>query len=85
MATVKTALRDPGWTTNLSHVPHISMSDVVSIIQEHSKVPGKHLDKGYKFFHGSYVHDVEGRFRCQVQPCMRERLKINIHMLSIDM
>ena len=58
-------LRDPGWTNNLSNVPDISMSDVVSIIQKHSKVPVKHLDKGYKFFHGSYVHNIEGKFKVQ--------------------
>ena len=64
MASVNKALRDPGWTSNLKSLPNISMSDVVEIIQKHSKVPGKHLDKGYKFFHGSsYIHTVEGRFR----------------------
>ena len=55
-------LCDPGWTNNLSSVPDISMSDVASIIQQHSKVAGKHIDKGYNFFHGSYVHSVEGKF-----------------------
>lgn len=58
----------PGWTNNLSPVPDISMSDVVSIIQKHSKVPGKHLDKGYKFFHGSYVHNIEGEFKGHIFP-----------------
>lgn len=54
-------LGDPGWTNNLSIIPEISMSDVVTIIQKHSKVPTKHLDKGYRFFHGSYVHNIEGK------------------------
>lgn len=66
MAAAKTGLREPGWSNNLSAVPNISMSDVVSIIQKHSKVPGKHLDKGYKFFHGSYVHNIEGKFKDQM-------------------
>ena len=51
----------PDCTNNLflSTVPDISMSDVVSIIQTHSKVSWKHLDKGYKFY-GLYVHNSEG-------------------------
>ena len=58
-------LSEPGWTKSLGPVPDISMSDVDSIIANHSKVPGKHLEKGYKFFFGSYVHTVEGKFKGQ--------------------
>jgi len=36
------------------------MSDVVSIIQKHSKVSVKHLDTDYQFFYISYVYNIEG-------------------------
>ncbi|XP_053381581.1 uncharacterized protein LOC128549168 [Mercenaria mercenaria] len=79
MATVNKGLRDPGWTNNLAAIPNISMSDVVSIIQKHSKVPNKHLSKGYKFFHGSYIHDISVKVNaegCSVRcKCFRSMKK----------
>ena len=44
----------------MSTVPDISFSAIVSIIQKHSKVSLTHLDKGYRLFYGTYVHNSEG-------------------------
>ena len=51
---------DSGWGTDLTILPKITQSGVEKWANLEAKVPKKLLQRGYAFFSGSYVHDIEG-------------------------
>ena len=55
-------LKAPVWTKSLRSLPIINHQTVDEIANKHSKTPKTSLQKGYKFFSGSYVHEFEGKF-----------------------
>ena len=55
-------LQAPIWTKSLKKLPVINHQTIHDIANQHSKTPQTSLQKGYRFFSGSYVHDFEGKF-----------------------
>ena len=48
------------WSRNLKNIRTITHADIARIAHAHTKTPTNSIQKGYKFFWDSYVHDVEG-------------------------
>ncbi|CAH1230756.1 Hypp334 [Branchiostoma lanceolatum] len=53
------------WSRNLRPVPPISHAFIKKWARAEQKLPQKTLKKGYSFFAGAYIHDVEVREGCQ--------------------
>ena len=63
MDTASKPMFSTSWSANLSNIPTISHSDINSVIQIQSRTPNTSTAKGYTFFAGSYIHDLEGKLR----------------------
>ena len=63
MATASTTSVSCNNPRDLSIVPRIDFSLVESYTKAISKASGKsHIDKGFKYFHEAYVHNIAGNY-----------------------